>query len=117
MKMDMTLVRAEISNEYVGVHFLVQHVQNANQVAKLVQEIVELAGKFTTKRVVINFSGLQHLTSAFLAKLVSLNKTLGEMGVELRLCGMNKEIESAFRLCKLHKLIKVFATEEEAAGK
>ena len=37
-----------------------------------------------------------------------------QAGIELRLCSMTPQIEEAFRICKFHKLIPLFPSEEKA---
>jgi len=114
MKMDLSLIRVDVSNEYLVVYFLAADINDSSQVLKVAAEITEAAERFSAKRMVINFSGLKHLTSAFLARLIALKQRLKELGMELRLCCMSAELDHAFRLCKLHRMIKLFSTEDEA---
>ena len=115
MDKDLTQIHATVTRGCVTARFCAPHVQEPGQVQKIAQEIMYLAQECRPKRFILTFAGVSHLTSAFLAKLVTLNRDLRKNGVELRLCDMNEETARAFRLCKLHRIIKLFATEEEAA--
>ena len=54
------------------------------------------------------------MTSAFLSKLVALNKGMKPMNITLRVCAMCPEVERAYNICKLEKIIPLFATEAKA---
>jgi len=114
MRVKKTRILAQITRDHAVVHFTVTHLRELPDVQRIVDEIEAVVAQHKVPLVVLNFSRLQQMTSAFLSKLISLNKTLRQSEVALRLCGMNPEVERAFRICKLEKVIPLFATEDEA---
>lgn len=114
MKVNKTKVLADITTECAVVHFISTHVREMADAQKVVDEIEDIAYNYNLKRVVVNFSRLQQMTSSLLSKLITLNNTLRQIDVKLFVCGMNKDMERAFKICKLQKIIPLFDTEEEA---
>jgi len=114
MKTQKTMIAVSVTDDRAVIYFLGPTVREIADVQKIVDEIEDVAYNSKIKLMVINFSRVMQLTSAFLGRLISLNKSLKQMGVELRLCSMTSQVEEAFKICKFQKLIPLFATEEEA---
>jgi len=114
MRVNKTKIFADVTRETAVVHFTSTHVHDVADVNKVTSEISEIAGNYKIKTLVINFARLRQLTSLFLGKLATIKKVLAEQGVELRVCGMNENVDKAFRICKLQKIIPVFKSEKEA---
>jgi len=105
---------AEVDEGHMVVSFISPEVALPSQVETALREIHEAADEFNVRRLVINFTHVRHLSSAFLGKLTALHKQLSAKGVQLRLCCMSADAEHAYKLVSLQKLIPLYATEEEA---
>lgn len=114
MKVQMTRVVAQITSDHAVVHFISTHVRDPGDAQKIADEIEQIASNYKISVLIVNFSRLKQLTSAFLSKLITLNKSLRKLGIQLRVCGMSREVERGFRISKLQKIIPSFATEDEA---
>lgn len=114
MRTQKTKILANVTGEQAVIYFVGSTVRDLGDVQKIVDEIEEVAYNSKITLLVINFSRLTQLTSAFLGRLITLNKSLKQTGVTLRLCSMSPQIEEAFRICKFQKLIPLFPTEEKA---
>ena len=114
MKVVKTKIFADVTQETAVVHFTATNVRELSDVQKIISEIEELAYNRKLSLVVVNFSRLRQMTSSFLSKLITLNKSLTQIDVKLHLCCMNPEVERAFRICKLQKVIPLFKTEKKA---
>jgi anti-anti-sigma factor len=114
MKIQKTKIAADVTADRAIIYFLGSTVRDLGDVQKIMDEIESVAYNSKITLVVINFSRVTQLTSAFLGRLITLNKSLKQAGVELRLCAMAPHVEEAFRICKFEKLIKLFPTEEKA---
>ena len=66
------------------------------------------------RRVILNFLGLQHLTSLALGELIRLHKRLAESGGELCLADIDPRIYELFSITRLDRLFRIFDREEEA---
>ena len=114
MRTQKTKILADVTGEQAIIYFVGSTVRDLGDVQKIVDEIEEVAYNSKIKLLVINFSRVTQLTSAFLGRLITLNKSLKQAGITLRLCSMTPQVEEAFRICKFQKLIPLFPTEEKA---
>jgi anti-anti-sigma factor len=114
MRTQKTKILADVTGEQAIIYFVGSTVRDLGDVQKIVDEIEEVAYNSKIKLLVINFSRVTQLTSAFLGRLITLNKSLKQAGITLRLCSMSPQIEEAFRICKFQKLIPLFPNEEKA---
>ncbi|HEV8264166.1 MAG TPA: STAS domain-containing protein [Gemmatimonadales bacterium] len=66
------------------------------------------------KRFVIDFTKTGYIDSSGLGVLVSLSKKIREQGGELRLAGLNEDLQTLFELTKLDTLFAITKTADEA---
>jgi len=67
-----------------------------------------------TRRFVIDFTKTGYIDSSGLGVLVSLSKKVREQGGELRLAGLNEDLQTLFELTKLDSLFQISDTRERA---
>ena len=67
-----------------------------------------------TNKFVIDFTKTGHIDSSGLGVLVSLSKKIREQGGDLRLAGLNDDLQTLFELTKLDTLFSIAKTPEEA---
>ncbi len=67
-----------------------------------------------SKKFVIDFSRTGYIDSSGLGVLVSLSKKIREQGGELRLSGLNEDLQTLFELTKLDTLFSITKTSAEA---
>ena len=114
MKVQKTKITATVDSEKAIVNFLPTAIRDMADAQKVLDEIQDVAYNHKIGLLVVDFSRLKQMTSAFLSKLITLNKSLAQAGIKLRLCSMAPDVEEPFRICRLQKIIPLFATEEEA---
>lgn len=66
------------------------------------------------RRFVIDFTNTGYIDSSGLGVLVSLSKKVREQGGELRLAGLNEDLQTLFELTKLDTLFAIAKTPAEA---
>ena len=66
------------------------------------------------KKFVIDFSRTGYIDSSGLGVLVSLSKKIREQGGDLRLAGLNEDLQTLFELTKLDTLFSITRTSGEA---
>jgi len=74
------------------------------------EELFSVADQKDCKNVLLNFSGVDHLCSAILGKLLSLNRRMNRKGGKLRACEIAPSLRSVFTWTVLD------TTETEAKG-
>lgn len=66
------------------------------------------------RKFVIDFTKTGYIDSSGLGVLVSLSKKIREQGGDLRLAGLNEDLQTLFELTKLDTLFAITKTPEEA---
>jgi anti-sigma B factor antagonist len=66
------------------------------------------------RKFLVDFSRTGYIDSSGLGVLVSLSKKIRELGGELRLAGLNEDLQTLFELTKLDTLFRIAATREMA---
>jgi anti-sigma B factor antagonist len=67
-----------------------------------------------TRKFVIDFTKTGYIDSSGLGVLVSLSKKIREQGGDLRLAGLNEDLQTLFELTKLDTLFAITKTPGEA---
>ena len=75
--------------------------------------ITEFVDQGVTK-IVVNFEKLDYVSSAGLRILLTTAKRLKGNGGELRICGLNGDVQDAFGFAGFHMILTVKKTESEA---
>lgn len=65
-------------------------------------------------RVVFDLSGLKFVDSSGLGALLSALRQLSAQGGDLKLCGVTRPVRALFELVRMHKVLDIYNTAEEA---
>ena len=65
-------------------------------------------------RVVFDLSGLKFVDSSGLGALLSALRQLSAQGGDLKLCGVTRPVRALFELVRMHKVLDIYNTPEEA---
>jgi anti-sigma B factor antagonist len=85
-------------------------VGNRQDLKQKVLDALEKGGR----KFVIDFTRTGYIDSSGLGVLVSLSKKIRELSGELRLAGLNEDLQTLFELTKLDTLFSITRTPEEA---
>ena len=85
--------------------------QNIQIIGDQLFSLVDEAGR---RKLLLNFGRVEYLSSAALAKLITLNKKLQAVNGRLILCGIAPEIREVFEITKLNKLFTIHEEEQAA---
>jgi anti-sigma B factor antagonist len=67
-------------------------------------------------KLLLDFANVEHLSSAALGMLISINKRIREKNGQLRLANIQPQIFEVFVITKLNKVFRILPTREEAAA-
>jgi len=76
-------------------------------------QMTQLIDQGATK-IVVNFEKLDYVSSAGLRILLTTAKQLKGNDGELRICGLNGDVQDAFKFAGFHMILTVKTTESEA---
>jgi anti-sigma B factor antagonist len=85
--------------------------QNIQSIGEQLYALVEDGGK---RKMVLNFSRVEYLSSAALGKLITLNKKLQAAKGRLALCGIAPQLYEVFEITGLKKVFNIYDDEQEA---
>jgi len=78
------------------------------------QELLSLVDVENRQKILLNFTGVEFLSSAALGKLITLNARVRARSGSLKLCGIRPEIYEVFHITKLNRVFEIYNEESEA---
>jgi len=101
-------------DRYVQVEFLDRNILDESVIQHIGDEITQLIEESPTPRILLNFQKVEHLSSAALGTLITLNNRVKKKGGQLRLSNIDAQIYEVFVITKLNKLFQIFDDVEAA---
>jgi anti-sigma B factor antagonist len=111
---DESRIRTSREGDATKVGFTERSIIDEMVIHQIGQEILKLADAEPAPKLVLDFTGVQHLSSAALGVLISVHNRVKSRQGQLRLCSIAKPIFEVFRITKLDKLFQVHETPEQA---
>ncbi|MEX0818270.1 MAG: STAS domain-containing protein [Pirellulaceae bacterium] len=96
------------------VRFTDRRILDAASIEALGDELFELVEVNHLKRLLLNFTGVEFLSSAALNKLIILDKKVKSIGGKLVLCDLRQEIKEVFAITRLDQLFTISDSEKQA---
>ena len=107
-------LRVEQSDGTAHVRFLVSRLEAEMAISSLGDELKEIAAQPECVKLILDFSAVEHITSAMLGKLVSTNRRMREKGGKMVLCGIHENLRVIFRVTRLEDILDIRETESDA---
>ena len=95
-------------------HFRDQKIIEDLGIQELGQELFQLVEVENHKKLVLNFSTVDFLSSAALGKLITLDKKMKAADGMLKLCNIRPEIYEVFAITRLNRLFDIKDEEADA---
>ena len=96
------------------VNFDTNNVLDALQIQKMGEELYRLVDEQDRRRLVLDFSRVQMLSSQAIGMLLNLRKKSQAIGGQVLLCGIRSDLMKVFTITQIDKLFKFFDTEKAA---
>ena len=77
-------------------------------------ELFSLVEQDNRKSILLNFDGVEFLSSAALGKLITLDRKVKSHKGRLKMCGIRPEVYDVFLVTKLNKVFDIRSEEAEA---
>jgi len=108
--------RLEVENigDITVVNFLDKKILDEQNIQIIGEQLFSLVDNEGCRKVLLNFSNVEYLSSAALGKLITLNKKLQQAGGRLVLCNIDPQIHEVFEITKLDKFFKIMKEEQAA---
>ena len=97
------------------VIFMVDHLIDQGIIQIVGKQLEQLVVKSGQPKMIIDFSNLDHVSSAMLGVLVDLLRTAQKMNGEVRLASLSPSLSNVVKISQLEKLLKIYSTTQDAA--
>lgn len=101
-------------NDVCVVRFRDQKIIEDINIQEWGQELFHLVDAENRQKILLNFAGVDFLSSAALGKLITLDKKVKARSGALKLCNIRPEIYEVFAITKLNRLFDIRDEESEA---
>jgi anti-sigma B factor antagonist len=96
------------------VGFVDRNILEEASIQQIGDEITELIDQSPNPKLLIVFDNVEHLSSAALGTLITINNKIRQKGGQLRLSNIDPQIYEVFVITKLNKLFQIFESADEA---
>ena len=96
------------------VQFRDRNILDEGNIQQIGEEIAQIIDGSPTPKILIDFQNVEHLSSAALGALITVNNKVKRKGGQLRLANIDPQIYEVFAITKLNTLFKIYDNAEEA---
>ena len=109
-----TRVKVTRDDSVTQIEFVDRNILDEANIQQISEEITSLIDEQPSPRLLINFANVDHLSSAALGALITINNKVKQKDGQLRLAGIDPQIYEVFVITKLHQLFNIHETPEQA---
>jgi len=103
---DSRLIVSE-EGQITRVRFLDRNILEEANIQQIGDEVAHLIERSDNPKLLIDFDQVEHLSSAALGTLITINNRIRQKDGQLRLCNIDPQIYEVFVITKLNKLFQI----------
>ncbi|HYE62528.1 MAG TPA: STAS domain-containing protein [Phycisphaerales bacterium] len=107
-------IRVKRINDVTQVEFLDRNILDEGNIQVIGDEIAALVDATPNPKLLLSFANVEHLSSAALGTLITINNRVKQRQGQLRLSNIDPQIYEVFTITRLNKLFSIHPTAEEA---
>ncbi|MCA9116371.1 MAG: STAS domain-containing protein [Planctomycetaceae bacterium] len=107
-------IDVEEAGDVTIARFVDKKILDETKIQIIGNQLFALVDEDGRKKIVIDFTNVEYLSSAALGKLITMDKKVKEARAKLRLCSIRPEIYEVFAITKLNKLFSIHDDQEKA---
>lgn len=96
------------------IEFIDRNILDEANIQQIGEEISRIVEAEEHPRLLISFANVDHLSSAALGTLITINNKVRNRSGQLRLANIDPQISEVFKITKLDKLFMILDTTPEA---
>lgn len=104
----------EHDGDIIKVELLDRNILEEAAIQQIGEEISALIDQTNNPKILINFSNVEHLSSAALGTLITVNNKVRQKGGQLRLTHIDSQIYEVFVITRLNKLFQIYDDNDQA---
>lgn len=110
---DSRLVVSE-ADEVTTIGFIDRNILEEANIQQIGEEISAIIDAQPSPKILLNFDNVEHLSSAALGTLITVNTKVKQKSGQLRLSNIDKQIYEVFVITKLNKLFQIHDDNDKA---
>jgi len=107
-------LRVTKKNDITIVEFVDRNILDEANISQIGDEIGDLVADEQSPRLLISFSNVDHLSSAALGALITINNKIKAKDGQLRLSNINDQILEVFKITRLDRLFQIHTDTEDS---
>ncbi len=107
-------IRVRDNDGVVRIEFVDRNILDEANIQQIGEEIGRIVESQAEPKVLISFQNVDHLSSAALGTLITINNKVREKDGQLRLAEIDPQIYEVFVITKLNKLFQIHDSTEQA---
>src|SRR5438094_98957 len=108
------LFEAEQAGRLTVVRFTAHVMVDEDAIAVAGEPLSKLAQNPGRRQMVVDFAGVDRVTTFLIGKLVELHKQLQVSGGRLALCNVGPDLQGVFKVLRLDRVLLIYRGREEA---
>lgn len=107
-------LRVKQVSDVTQVEFIDRNILDEANISQIGDEITGIVEAAANPKLIISFLNVDHLSSAALGTLITINNRIKNRSGQLRLANIDTQIYEVFKITKLDKLFQIHDTTESA---
>lgn len=109
-------LRVKHQQDVTQVEFIDRNILDESNIQQIAEEITDLVDKAPPPgpKLLISFSNVDHLSSAALGAMITINNRVKNRKGQLRLANIDPQIYEVFKITKLDKLFQIHDSTDSA---
>jgi anti-sigma B factor antagonist len=107
-------LRVKHQKDVTQVEFIDRNILDESNIQQIGEEIGDLVEAAPSPKLLISFSNVDHLSSAALGTMITINNRIKGKKGQLRLANIDPQIYEVFKITKLDKLFQIHDTTDAA---
>ncbi|MBM3993544.1 MAG: STAS domain-containing protein [Planctomycetes bacterium] len=101
-------LKVEQAGDVTVVNFLDKRILDEPTIQAIAEQLFSLVDQDGQRKLLLNFTNVEYMSSAALGKLINLHKKLTALQGKLAMCNVIPQIFEVFAITKLDKIFKIF---------
>lgn len=107
-------LKVKREGDVIHVEFVDRNILDEANIQQIGDEITSIIDKEATPKLLISFANVDHLSSAALGTLITINNRMKGKNGKLRLANIDPQILEVFKITKLDRLFQIHDTTDRA---
>jgi anti-sigma B factor antagonist len=107
-------LKVEQVGDITVVYFLDKRILDEPTIQAIAEQLFSIVEQDAKRKLLLNFAGVEYMSSAALGKLINLHKKVTALKGQLAMCNVIPQIFEVFAITKLDKIFKIFPDADAA---